>query len=158
MAGRIHQINVSNGGVPKLPIEEAMVAVDGVSGDDQADKVHHGGPDQTVCLFSLEVIEGLRSEGHPIFAGAAGENLTVAGIDWTTVGPGTRLRAGEAVVEVTFPATPCAKNSQWFADGNFNRMHDRKHPGWSRMYARVLTEGRVRTGDPVEVISPEEEP
>jgi MOSC domain-containing protein YiiM len=157
MAGRVHQINVSNGGVPKLPVEEAMVGRAGVSGDDHDDKIHHGGPDQTVCIFSLEVIDGLRSEGHPIFPGAAGENLTVAGIDWSRVEPGARLRAGDALLEVTFPTTPCAKNAQWFRDADFNRMNDRKHPGWSRMYARVLTEGRVRTGDPVDLLTPEEE-
>ncbi len=157
MAGRVHQINVSNGGVPKLPVAEAVVAVSGVSGDDQADKVHHGGPDQAVCLFSVDVIERLRREGHPIFPGAAGENLTLAGVDWDLVRPGARLRVGEALLEITFPAAPCSKNARWFLNGRFNRMNDRKHPGWSRMYARVLTEGRVSTGDPVQLISTEEE-
>lgn len=157
MPGRVHQINVSNGGVPKLPVTEAMVATTGVSGDDQADKVHHGGPDQTVCLFSLEVIERLRTEGHPIYPGAAGENLTLAGIEWDRVRPGARLRAGEALLEVTFPATPCSKNARWFVDGHYNRMNESKHPGWSRMYARVVREGQVRAGDPVELIATEEE-
>lgn len=155
MAGRVHQINVSSGGVPKNPVEAAMITHAGVDGDRQADKVHHGGPDQKVCLFSLEVIENLNEEGHPIFAGAAGENLTVAGLDWSTVLPGRRLRAGEAVLEITFPATPCSKNARWFADGYFNRINERKYPGWSRMYARVVTEGMVRTGDTVDLIEEE---
>jgi MOSC domain-containing protein YiiM len=149
MAGHIHQINVSPGGVPKLPVPHAYIDLGGVAGDSQADRRHHGGPDQALCLYSLEVIEGLRAEGHPIFPGAAGENLTVAGIEWAGMEAGTRLAVGEALVEVTFATTPCAKNAQWFADGYFNRMHQAKHPGWSRWYARVLRPGTVRVGDPV---------
>lgn len=156
MPGRVHQINVSGGGVPKLPVPEAHFGTDGVTGDRHADTVHHGGPHQAVCLYSLEVIEGLRAEGHPIHPGAAGENLTVAGIDWASVRPGTRLRAGEALLEITKPTSPCHKNARWFLDGRFDRMHDGRHPGWSRMYAKVLEEGLVRTGDPVD-LSPGEE-
>lgn len=152
MAGRIHQINVSNGGVPKRPVATARITDSGVEGDSQADRVHHGGPRQTVCLYSLEVIEALRAEGHPIGSGSAGENLTLAGIPWSDVTPGRRLRVGEAVLEVTQPATPCAKNARWFVDGRFTRMSEAKHPGWSRMYARVLEEGTVSTGDGVELL------
>jgi MOSC domain-containing protein YiiM len=31
-----------------------------VEGDYQADREHHGGPDQTLCLYSLEVLEMLQ--------------------------------------------------------------------------------------------------
>lgn len=152
---RIHQINVSNGGVPKLPVDRAAVGTDGMEGDRQADRKHHGGPDQTLCLYSLEVIEMLRSEGHPISPGSAGENLTISGLDWATVAPDQRFRIGETlVIEITDTATPCAKNAQWFADSKFSRMSDARHPGSSRWYARVLTPGVVATGDPVALISP----
>lgn len=149
MAGRIHQINVSGGGVPKLPVESAHISTNGVEGDAQADRVHHGGPRRAVCLYSLEVIEALRAEGHPIAPGNAGENLTLAGLDWTEVTPGRRVRIGDLLLEVTDPAVPCAKNARWFRDGSFIRMSQSKYPGWSRMYARVVEEGRVSTGDEV---------
>lgn len=149
MPGRVHQINVSEGGVPKLPVEEAHFGIGGVTGDRHADTEHHGGPDQTVCVYSLEVIEALQAEGHPIYPGAAGENLTVGGIDWSAVRPGVKLRIGPALLEITYPTSPCLKNARWFIDGRFDRMSDRRYPGWSRMYARVLEEGLVRTGDPV---------
>lgn len=152
MPGRVHQINVSSGGVPKLPVPEANFGTGGVEGDRHADTRHHGGPDQAVCIYSLEVIEGLQAEGHPIHPGSAGENLTVGGMDWAAVRPGVRLRVGEALLEVTKPTSPCSKNARWFIRGEFNRMHDAKHPGWSRMYARVLEEGLVRTGDRVEFV------
>ncbi len=148
----IHQISTSGGGVPKLPVGRARLEVGGVVGDAQADLEHHGGPDQDLCLYSLEVIEALRSEGHPITPGAAGENLTLTGLDWSVMRPGVRLRLGsDAVAEVTWPATPCAKNARWFADGDYRRMSEDLHPGWSRWYARVLVPGDVAPGDPVEI-------
>ncbi len=153
MAGRVHQINVSHGGVPKLGVPEALITASGVSGDRQADLRHHGGPDQAVCLYSLEVIEGLQAEGHPIGPGSAGENLTVVGLDWNQVTPGSRLRVGGALIEVTYPAVPCAKNAQWFSDGKFSRILESRHRGWSRMYARVLEEGRVTVGDSARLVT-----
>lgn len=151
----IHQINVSDGGVPKLPVDSAAVEMDGMEGDRQADRKHHGGPDQTLCLYSLEVNEMLRAEGHTIEPGAAGENLTVSGLVWSTIGPEQRFRIGpDLTIEITYVATPCAKNAQWFAGGKFSRMSDTMHPGSSRWYARVLTPGVVSTGDEVARLSP----
>lgn len=151
----IHQINVSDGGVPKLPVDSAVVRTDGMEGDRQADRKHHGGPDQTLCLYSLEVIEMFRAEGHPIAPGSAGENLTIAGLDWAGVAPLQRYRIGHAlVIEITDVATPCAKNAQWFADGRFGRMSDTRRPGASRWYAKVLTPGVVAKGDPIVRLSP----
>ncbi|MFB3051541.1 MAG: MOSC domain-containing protein, partial [Acidimicrobiia bacterium] len=74
----IHQINVSDGGVPKTSVDHAMINERGVVGDRQEDTVHHGSPDQALCLYSLEVIERFKAEGHPIEPGFAGENLTIS--------------------------------------------------------------------------------
>ncbi len=150
---RVYQINTSNGRVPKLPTESAEISDSGIVGDHQADQVHHGSPDQALCLYSLEVIEQLESEGHPIYPGAAGENITIAGLDWTLVRPGKRLKLGENIeIEITAPAGPCQKNARWFKDGKFGRMSDKRHPSSSRMYARVLSAGRLATGDSVDLI------
>lgn len=152
LMGLIHQISTSKGGVPKLPIENAIVDESGLVGDVQADRVHHGSPDQALCLFSLEVIEDLQAEGHPIEPGSAGENITVSGIDWSLVVPGRRLTVGTAEIEITHHATPCAKNARWFIDRRYNRIHAQKHPGESRVYARVVNGGSIETGDPVELV------
>lgn len=149
--GHIHQINTSRGGVPKLPIARAVVDERGIVGDEQADRVHHGHPDQALCLFSLEVIEKMQSEGHPIAPGSAGENVTVAGVDWSTVVPGTSMTLGEVRIEITGYATPCAQNAGWFIDGRYNRMHSARHPGESRVYASVVRGGEIVPGDPVEL-------
>jgi MOSC domain-containing protein YiiM len=150
--GTVHQINTSKGGVPKLPVEHAVIGDRGVIGDEQADKVHHGHPDQALCLFSLEVIERFRSEGHPIDPGSAGENVTVSGIDWGEVVPGRRMTIGPVEIEITHYATPCSKNARWFAEGRYNRMHESLHPGESRVYARVLAGGAIRSGDTVALV------
>ena len=42
-----------------------------------ASPIFHGGPERALCLFSLERILELQAEGHPIFPGAAGENITI---------------------------------------------------------------------------------
>ena len=60
----IHQINVSDGGVPKVPVDRAAVALDGMEGDRQADRKHHDGPDQTLCLYPMKVIGGC-DHGRP---------------------------------------------------------------------------------------------
>ncbi len=153
MDGRVHQIAVSSGGVPKLPVDGPVrVHESGVSGDDQADKKHHGGPEQHVCLFSLEVIEALRAEGHPIHPGASGENITISGLDWAGLARGQRMLIGDEVeLEITWPAIPCGKNSRWFADRDSNRISYDLHPGWSRWYAKVLTPGTIEIGSSVTV-------
>src|SRR6059058_2024551 len=107
----VHQINVSNGGVPKHPVPEARITV--------------------------EVIEALHAEGHSIAPGSSGENLTLAGLDWARLKPGDRLGIGETVrLEMVSYTAPCQNNAAWFKDGNFTRISHKRYPGWSRLYAR----------------------
>ena len=146
---RVHQISVSNGGVPKLPVSQARITVQGVEGDRQRTRGIHGGPQRAVCLFSLEVIEALQDEGHPIAPGSTGENVTVAGLDWFSLKLGDRISLGPVRLEVVSYTAPCAHNRRWFLNEDFGRILHKRHPGWSRVYARVLIEGIVRTGDPV---------
>ena len=150
--GRIESINTSRGGVPKQPVFEGLVTEDGIDGDRQRDRRFHGGPDRAVVLFSLEVITALQREGHPIGPGTAGENLTLSGIEWGTVTPGAELRIGGVRLLVTKYASPCYKIAGSFAGGDETRISQKTHPGWSRVCARVLGEGLIRVGDPVEVV------
>jgi len=151
--GRVAQINVSAGGVPKLPVDQAEVGGRGLVGDRQAARRHHGRPWQALCLWSVEVIERLRREGHPIAPGNAGENITISGVDWTDMRPGVRMAIGDALVETSLWSLPCSKNAQWFLGRDFERMHHQRERGVSRIYAWVLEPGTVRAGDPV-VIEP----
>lgn len=153
MSAEIFQLSVSNGGVPKHAVASGHLTHGGLEGDRQTDLRAHGGPDRALCLWSLEVIARLCDEGHHLSPGAAGENVTIMGLDWSRVVPGTRLRIGEhALVEVTMYTTPCWKNARWFKDGDFSRMDHDAHPGDARVYARVLDEAVIAQGDEVEIV------
>lgn len=147
--GSVRQLSASSGGVPKQRVELADVGIRGLTGDVQTARVHHGRPWQALCLWSAEVITELVGEGHPIFPGAAGENITIADIDWQTLRGGMRLTIGGVECQLSLPTVPCSKNSAWFVDGEINRMDHDIHPGSSRWYASVLTPGTITTGDPV---------
>lgn len=152
-SGRLDSVRISNGGVPKKGVAGPVeITIRGVTGDRQRDLRYHGGPDRAVCLFSSDRIESLRSEGHPIDAGTTGENLTISGIDWDLIAPGARLGVGGVVLEITKPAHPCKTIAGSFVDGGFTRISAKQHPGWGRMYARVLKPGTVQAGDVVTLL------
>ncbi|MET0624721.1 MAG: MOSC domain-containing protein [Pyrinomonadaceae bacterium] len=151
--GRIFQLNVSGGGVPKLAVREAALTHDGLEGDRQRNRRLHGGPERALCLYALERVLELQAEGHPVFPGSIGENLTVVGLDWSRLAPGARLALGEeALVEVTSYTKPCKVIAASFNGGDFKRISQKLRPGHSRLYARVLRPGRLRTGDPVTIL------
>jgi len=155
LIGRIRSINVSRGGVPKKPVTDSLVTRSSVVGDAQDDTKHHGGPDRAVSLYSFELIRSLQKEGHPIDIGTAGENVTVEGVNWELVVPGARIRCGDEVeLEVSSFTNPCKTIKGSFIDGRFRRISQLIHPGWSRVYARVLSEGRISVGDRIQLIPP----
>jgi len=148
--GRIVQISISAGGVPKRPVDEARVTAAGIDGDGHRNTRYHGGPDRALCLYSIERIRALAAEGHPIVPGSIGENVTIEGLEWNDVAPGTRIRLGERVViEVTRYTSPCFNITASFTDGDYSRVSQKQQPGSSRVYARVLTEGVIRRNEPV---------
>jgi MOSC domain-containing protein YiiM len=154
-AGRVVQVSVSPGGVPKLSVGRARVRVArvGLEGDAQAHKGVHGGPHRAVCLFGLEAIRRVAVEGHPIAPGTVGENITTEGIELSTLAPGTRLAIGdELLLEISNPANPCDTIRGSFRDGRSGRISILTHPSDSRVYARVLVEGTVAEGDAVRVL------
>ena len=152
MSAKIVQINVNaKGGVPKMPVEQTRLGFHNVEGDKQRDRRYHGGPKRAVCLYSLEIIEKLRAQGHPIESGWTGENLLISGLNWDEMVPGVQLQIGAARVEITSYANPCKHIAYAFTDDDFNRIGQKKFPGWSRIYARILTEAEVKVGDEVSV-------
>lgn len=147
-SGTVTSLHVSRGGVPKKGVDTIDINIDGIAGDKQANRTHHGRPWQAVCVWSRDIVDSFASAGHPIEAGFAGENVSVTGLDWSLVRPGTVMEIGSATVRVTAFSIPCKKNASWFADRDFMAMsHER---GWvSRVYALVLRPGRAAVGDRV---------
>jgi len=149
-SGRLFQINISGGGVPKKSVDVCVVTNLGIVGDRQNNKKVHGGPQRALCLYSLELLLKLESEGHPVFPGALGENLTVTGIDWDLAVPGSRIRIGDNVlIQVTSYTSPCKAVRKYFKDEENDRISDKAHKGWSRVYAKVLQAGDTKIGDVV---------
>lgn len=152
--GRIFQLNCSDGGVPKLAVREAVLTQTGLEGDRQRDTRFHGGPERALCLFPLEIILELQAEGHPVFPGSVGENVTVVGVEWRSLKPGARLAFGDEVVtEITGYATPCRTIIDSFLDGDFKRISQKLRPDDSRLYARVIRTGRLAVGQPVRLLN-----
>lgn len=153
--GSVAQISSSAGGVPKSAIPTAEIGVRGVEGDAQQSRVHHGRPWQALCLWSAEVVDAFAAEGHPIAYGSCGENLTLAGLDWSTMRGGTIMRLGtgpDAVrLQLSSPSDPCSKNSAFFKNNDINLMDHDRNPGHSRWYASVLHPGTITAGDEVTV-------
>ncbi len=150
--GRVVSLNVSAGGVPKRPVREARLGATGLEGDEQRNRRNHGGPLRALCLYSLERIHALQVEGHPIVPGSTGENVTLDGLDWPLLVPGVRLALGEAEVELTSYTMPCGVIRRSFSDYSSMRIWQDEHPGWSRVYARVITEGTLRVGDAARIL------
>jgi MOSC domain-containing protein YiiM len=158
--GRVVQINLSDGGVPKRPVLAGLavrVTREGLVGDRQRDRRYHGGPERAVSCFSAEVIARLAAEGHPIAAGTTGENLTLEGLDWAAVRPGARLAfEGGVVLEVASFAAPCPTIRGSFRGGDYERLSEKRHAGESRVYCRVIAEGELESGEAVDLMPPSE--
>ena len=152
-SGTVLQLNASHGGVPKQALLGAYVGWKGVDGDRQATRKHHGRPFQALSLWSAEVIEALRAEGHDLSPGAAGENITVAGLPWHDVRPGTRLRIGAVLCDISAYAVPCKQLAHLFSDRDFHRIHHDRDlklgTAQCRVYATVVERGNIAPGDTV---------
>ncbi len=155
MSAHIAQINISSGGVPKRLVRQARVTRLGLEGDTQAHPKIHGGPERAVCLYDLNKLLALQAEGHPIFPGALGENITIWGLEWEQVVPGAIVRLGRQVIlQITRYTTPCKTIAPFFQEGDIQRVSQKAHPGWARVYARVLQEGEISIGDSVHLQTP----
>jgi MOSC domain-containing protein YiiM len=125
----------------------------GLAGDEQADQENHGGPDKAVLAYSADHYAYWRQ--HLLLPdmphGGFGENLTIAGIDETTVCIGDTWQAGEVVFQVTQPRQPCWKMSRrWQIADLARQVIANGKSGW---YLRVLADGELSPGTPLELVA-----
>ena len=146
MSAKLAQLNVSKGGMPKLPVESARVTRFGVEGDEQRNLKYHGGPNRAVCLFSVELYDWLREKGIDLKNGSVGENFTTRGVDLNSLAKGDRLRVGECLIEITDVRVPCRNLKKWHEDLN------KLIVGRSGWVAKVVEEADVKAGDAINVI------
>ncbi len=122
----------------------------GLDGDGQADRKNHGGPHQAVYCYPQEhygywASQLARTDFH---YGAFGENLTLLGLLETTVCIGDVFRIGDAVIQVSQPRVPCYKLADKLGVPGFEKTF--LHANRCGFYARVLEEGVLEAGDPIQ--------
>ena len=121
-----------------------------IEGDGQADPSVHGGVDKAVYAFPSEHYEFYRELlGQESYEpGQFGENLTTAGLLETEVRIGDRYRVGDVLLEVSQPRSPCYKFAiKMGTPAALALMIDSARTGF---YLRVLNEGYICAGDPIE--------
>lgn len=136
----------------KSPVE-GRVAVAGVnlSGDAQADRRVHGGPDKAVYAYAVEDYRWWQEElGAPLAPGTFGENLTTESIDLSHALVGERWAVGSTTLEVCQPRMPCFKLGIRMGDAAFvERFDDAARYG---AYLRIIEPGEVGAGDDIVVV------
>ncbi len=153
MKASILGLFVSQGGVPKLPVDNLYIDSSGCFGDKQNDLKHHGGEDKAVCLIQNNIIRDLQNKGHPISPGSTGENILIGGSSIGDITIGTILKFNELEIQITQDAPPCRTISQSFTDGEFKLIAHKKYHQYTRWYARVLKPGTVSDNEEYELIN-----
>jgi MOSC domain-containing protein YiiM len=142
MRGCVVSVNVADTkGVRKAPVGEiVLVAGHGVEGDGHAGPWH-----RQVSLLAQESIDTMRAKGLEVGPGDFAENVTTEGVAVATLPVGTRLRLGEARVEVTQIGKVCHDRCAiFYLAGDCVMPRE-------GIFARVLEGGRLRVGDEIVV-------
>jgi len=128
-----------------------------LAGDEQSDLSVHGGADKAIYAYPREHYPYWRGQlpEAELAWGAFGENLTTEGVDESTLRIGERLRIGSAELLVTQPRLPCFKLGIRFGRADMVKRFQRS--GRSGFYLRVLREGELGAGDPIERFTTEPE-
>lgn len=132
----------------------AWLGVEGLSGDAQADRRVHGGPDKALHQYPVAHYARLAArfpEAKDLLVpGSIGENLSVPGWDESNICIGDTFRLGDAILQASQPRNPCWKiDHRYGVDGMAKLIDDEGITGW---YFRVIEEGSVEPGCPFELI------
>ena len=132
-------------GIIKTSVAGAEIERLGMAGDAICDRKHHGGADQAIYLYFADDYLWWATElNRSIEPGTFGDNLTISGIEGSSVAVGDRFTIGEVVLEVTSHRTPCMTFAARMGDRGFvRRFHRAGRPG---AYCRVLQPGSVEAG------------
>ena len=137
-------------GIDKHPVGVRLwLGLEGLNGDEQADRRFHGGPEKALHHYArdhypawLEALGERAVLGGP---GAFGENISTAGMTESEVCVGDVYRAGTALIQVSQARQPC-----WKLDHRFGRRGmaaQVQASGMTGWYYRVLRTGWLAVGD-----------
>lgn len=112
----------------------------GLEGDAHAGFIH-----RQVSLLAIESIQKMRDSGLDVGPGDFAENITTAGIDLVNLPMGTKLRIGEALLEISQIGKECHNRCAIFYQAG-----DCVMPR-EGVFAIVLAGGQVSVGDTISV-------
>ena len=142
----VRSVNVSSGGIPKLPVEKCAVTVAGLAGDGR-DHDKHITPERAVSLIDMEILTQLSNEGYEVSPGAVGENLTVEELNVQKLEPGDRLSfSGGLLIELVESRRPC------FVLDPLGKQLKTDIVGRCGYLAKVIVENDVSPGETITVI------
>jgi MOSC domain-containing protein YiiM len=134
-------------GVAKRPVNSAYcIENHGFEHD-----AHAGSSLRQVSLLSLERIEAFKKRGAIVKYGDFGENLVVSGIDFTALPVGTRLAAGDALLEISQIGKECHTRCAIYYS-----MGECIMPTQG-VFAKVLSGGTLKAGDAMTVCTSEKQ-
>lgn len=144
----VFSINISKGGIPKLPVKSVRITTAGLEGDGHNHAKHYD-PVQAVCLQDWEELKLWSRDGMVLSPGQAGENLTVENLHVNRLPLGTILEfSGGVVLEISKIRKPC-----YVMDAIHPQLKD-DALGRHGMYARVIVEGLLAQGETMTVKAP----
>ncbi len=142
---KVVSINISQGGIPKIPVERIDIKVSGLRGDGHAHEKHCR-LEQAVSLQDIETLLKLREQGYPLSPGTIGENLTVRHLNVNALALGTILEfSGGVILEISKVRKPC------YVLDAINPKLKEDILDCCGMYAKVLQEGCVRVDDTIRI-------
>lgn len=127
----------------RLPMR-AVTEVEAEAGRGLVGDRYHGTRHRHVTMQGVPALDDAAERlGRPVPWELTRRNLTVADLDVPTT-PGTRLRVGDALLEVVRVAAPCKLLDDTIGPGAQEALRRR-----GGTVFRVLESGRIRVGDPV---------
>ena len=162
--GRVQEFTDDSGkawksGILKAPVDGPVeVRLLNIVGDEQADQTHHGGADKAVLAYSADHFSSWELEhkdwgehkGWGLCGGSFGENLTITGQTERDVLIGDIFQIGSCRLQVSQPRQPCWKLARrWNMPKLAVEVQKTGRTGW---YYRVLEEGIIRAGDPIQFL------
>ncbi len=140
-------------GLYKQPVNAPRwLGAQGIAGDVQADRKHHGGPQRALNHYPAEHYaywQGVFTNRKDAFVpGVLGENISTTGLTEADVGVGDVFTLGQATIQIAQPRQPCWKIARRLDVPKLAR--DVATSGRSGWLYRVLEPGFIAPGDTLE--------
>ncbi|MBU4202025.1 MAG: MOSC domain-containing protein [Candidatus Altiarchaeales archaeon] len=139
MKGKVLAVCISDRrGVKRNVGSCKFIANHGLEGD-----VHSGEGHRQVSLLSKESIDRIKGEGLTVSPGDFGENIVMEGISVHEISAGSRIKIGNALLEVTQIGKECHTGCEIYKQRGKCIMPK------EGIFASVLTGGIIKEGDAI---------